>query len=485
MKDIRTRIAPSPTGYVHVGTLRTALFNYFLAKQKGGKFFIRLEDTDRTRLVDGASENLLSVFNKLDIEFDEGLFLDDDGKIVQRGEYGPYIQSERLEIYQEAVNYLIDNGYAYHCFCSKERLEEMREEQKALKMTPKYDRKCLNLTKEEVEKKIEVGESYVIRLKIPEGETEFEDMIRGKVKFSNEQIDDQVILKADGFPTYHLAVVVDDAAMQVSHVIRGEEWLSSTPKHIILYQALNYNLPSFAHLPLLLNPDKSKLSKRQGDVSVEDFLNKGYLPEVLINFIGTLGFNPKSDQEIYTIEEMIELFDLSKVNKAGAVLNMDKLNWMNSQYLMNMNLDDLSERVERFHNREMTEVERKMVYVERSRMNSLVDFKKVWLSPYSEVEVAEDLVWKKADASDSLAQLNDVLGILDEVDFANIEVIESYIKGWIKDNDKQNGNVLWPLRVALSGSAQSPSPFELLWVFGRDESGKRIKSAIEKLQSLV
>lgn len=484
-QKVRTRIAPSPTGYVHVGTLRTALFNYFYAKQNNGTFFIRLEDTDRTRLVEGSAENLINVFKDLKINFDEGLDLDEKGNIIQKGEFGPYIQSERLHLYQEAIKQLLEKGIAYHCFCTKERLDEMRKEQQALKLTPKYDRKCANLSREEVEQRIQNGEKYVIRLRIPEGETTFEDEIRGTVKFSNDQLDDQVLLKADGFPTYHLAVVVDDNAMKTSHIIRGEEWLSSTPKHIILYNALNYNLPKFAHLPLLLNPDKSKLSKRQGDVSVEDFLKKGYLPETLINFIGTLGFNPRSDQEIYSLQELINEFDLKKVNKAGAVLNHEKLNWMNGQYINSLEHEKLRDIIENFHNHQLTETEFKLVIIEKSRIDNINDFSKIWENPYNIVQDANLLVWKKAEAKDSLKELQDIQKYIESSDFTDINEIEQNIKNWIKNQGKNNGDVLWPLRVALSGQEKSPSPFELLWAFGKEKSLEKINKSIDKLEDLV
>jgi nondiscriminating glutamyl-tRNA synthetase len=312
---IRTRFAPSPTGFVHIGSLKMALVDYLIAKQNNGKFILRIEDTDQERFVEGAMESLLRTLNWAGIKPDEGVEFDSNNKIVQVGDKGPYIQSERLDIYKKYVEELINNGHAYYCFCSKERLDEVRKVQELNKQPTGYDGHCRNLSLTEAKKRIEAGESAVVRMKMPhEGITKFTDLIRGVVEFQNSLIDDQVLLKSDGFPTYHLAVVVDDHLMEISHVIRGEEWLSSTPKHLVLYEMFGWQPPKFAHLPLLLNPDRSKLSKRQGDVSVEDYKNKGYLPEAMINFIAFLGWNPGGEKEIYSLDELIKEFSLDKVN---------------------------------------------------------------------------------------------------------------------------------------------------------------------------
>jgi nondiscriminating glutamyl-tRNA synthetase len=482
---IRTRIAPSPTGYVHIGTLRTALFNYFLARQSGGDFLIRIEDTDRERFVEGSIENLLEVMERVGIEHNEGPVLK-DGEIVEKGEFGPYIQSQRLELYRSHVDKLIDQGDAYHCFCSRERLDAMRSAQQKIKQTPKYDRTCLALSSDEINQKLTAGESHVVRLKIPEGETVINDIIRGTVKFQNKEIDDQVILKSDGFPTYHLAVVVDDSLMKITHVLRGEEWLSSTPKHIILYDRLGFESPTYAHVPLLLNPDKSKLSKRQGDVAVEDYLQNGYLPQALVNFVGTLGFNPKSDQEIYTLKELIDNFDLSKVNKSGAILNVEKLDWMNGQYLRELSEKELVKAAKPFLQADTnSDLVRRALIIERDRTHRLNQLQEK-IEPYLQIPAynAEILVWKKSDASDALLQLKNVkefLSTVSDSDFEAIDVIEEKIKGYIEANELSNGNVLWPVRVALSGQERSASPFDFLWVLQRDESIKRLDNAIGSL----
>ena len=486
MTPARTRLAPSPTGFIHIGTLRTALFDYFLAKQTGGQFVLRIEDTDQSRLVEGSLQNLLETFRDIGIEPDEGPVLQDDGSIVEKGEYGPYVQSQRLDLYKPYVDKMIDQGDAYYCFCTKERLDEMREKQRATKQTPKYDRTCCTLSDDEIKAKLEAGEPHVVRMKVPEGETVFEDIVRGMVKFQNSDIDDQVILKSDGFPTYHLAVVVDDALMKISHIIRGEEWLSSAPKHIMLYKMLGFDLPKFAHVPLLLNPDKTKLSKRQGDVSVEDYLQKGYLPEALLNFIGTLGFNPTGDREIYSFDELVKMFDLSKVKKSGAVMNIEKLDWMNNQYLKAMEVEEVVEVARPFVSVDLdNDTIRRALVIERERVNRLDELQDK-LEPYAlELEYdPEILVWKKSDAAGAKAQLEGIktfIETLENAAFVNVEAIEREVRGYIESNELKNGDVLWPLRVALSGAEKSASPFELLWVFGKGKGIERIDKAVELL----
>ena len=487
MSDIRTRIAPSPTGYIHIGTLRTALWDYYLAKQSGGSFIVRIEDTDQKRFVPGATEALLKVFQDMDIAWDEGPVLLADGSLGEKGEYGPYIQTQRIDLYKPYVDQLLNKGHAYHCFCTAERLEEMREQQRATKQTPKYDRRCLTLPKDEIEQKLlslQPGDPHVIRMKIPDGISEFEDAIRGKIQFDNADVDDQVIVKSDGIPTYHLAVVVDDYLMKISHVLRGEEWISTTPKQIILHQMLDLPMPVYAHVPLLLNTDKTKLSKRKGDVSVESYLEKGFLPEALKNFLGTLGFNPTGDRELYKEEELVQKFDLSKVNRSGAVVNAEKLIWMNGQYLKEMDGARMVAIMEKFMTRSLTDIERKIVVVEKMRANTLVDIMNVLQEGmvYSDTYASEILVWKKSDASDAKCRLEEIVVLLSGIDSVkSVLWIEDFIKAYITERGLQNGNVLWPLRVALSGAERSLSPFELIWILGIPEALRRIRIAIDKL----
>lgn len=490
MSDIRTRIAPSPTGYLHIGNLRTILWDIYLAKQQGGSFIVRIEDTDQERLVEGAVEALLKTLVRVGIDWDEGPILNADGTLGEKGDYGPYTQTHRLDIYKKYADQLLAQGDAYHCFCTAERLTEMREAQQATKQNPRYDRRCLKLTPEEIQAKLaslQPGDAHVIRLLVPEGVSEFEDAIRGKISFNNADVDDQVLVKSNGIPTYHLAVVVDDHLMKISHVLRGEEWLSSTPKQIMLCRMLGFTMPKYAHVPLLLNPDKTKLSKRKGDVFIESFLDKGYLPVALKNFLGTLGFNPTGDREMYEMEELIAAFDLGKVNRAGAVVNMEKLDWMNGQYMKQLSQDAYLAEVEIFVGRALTEIERKIALVEKPRAATLVQVRTAIETglAFNESYDPTILVWKKADAADSLAQLKGARTFLADGAGESPAAIEEALKGYVAANGLQNGNVFWPLRVALSGAERSLSPFELLWLLDSAESARRLDMAITKLESLV
>lgn len=331
---IRTRFAPSPTGYLHVGGLRAALYNYLFARHEGGTFLLRIEDTDQARLVEGALENIVGTLRWAGIDYDEGP--------MKEGDCGPYVQSQRVELYIRHANELIANGHAYHCFCTSARLEELRAKQVAEKLPPRYDRRCRSLTAEQVRTNLAAETPHVVRQKIPlTGDMIVHDLVRGDVHFQYRTLDDHVLVKSDGFPTYHLANIVDDHHMRISHVIRGEEWLPSTPRHVLLYQAFGWEPPVFAHLPLLLNPDRTKLSKRQGDVAAESYRDKGYLPEALINFIALLGWNPGTEQEIFSLQEMIQLFSIEHVHKAGAVFDVEKLRWMNAQYIKSQSLDEV------------------------------------------------------------------------------------------------------------------------------------------------
>lgn len=497
---VRTRFAPSPTGFVHIGSLRTALFSFLYARHNQGVHVLRIEDTDQNRLVKGAEENLLRVMREVGIEFDEGLYLKEDGSTGQRGEFGPYLQSKRLEKYQAAAQRLIAEKKAYYCFCSQERLDELRKEQTALKKPPMYDRHCRNLSEAETAAKQNefkaAGKNPVVRFAIPpDGETVVPDLIYGDIKYEHRLLDDQVILKSDGFPTYHLAVVVDDHEMQISHVIRGEEWLPSTPKHLLIYQALNWQPTAFAHLPLILNPDKSKLSKRQGDVSVEDFLAKGYLKEALINFVAFLGWNPKTEKELFSLEELIQEFDLANVNKSGAVFDLNKLDWMNSQYIRQMDIAALAENLIPHWQKSgvdtakfKTDYLRKITALEKERLKKLSEIGERTAYFFSRPEYdGEMLIWKKSDAAKTkkiLLALSELLAGFSAADFG-LANLENKIKTFIAENNLDNGSVLWPLRAALTGLEKSPSPFEaasvLAFGLGKEEICERLKLAAEKL----
>lgn len=507
-KKIITRFAPSPTGFLHVGGLRTALYNYIYAKKNKGKFLLRIEDTDQARKVEGAAENLQKMLQIFGLTPDNAQ---------------PIIQSQRLELYSQAAEKLIKEGKAYYCFCTKDRLEQLRQDQEKNKQAPRYDGRCKHLSTEEVSKKIEAGDQHVIRFIIPEsGQTKFTDLVRGEVSFDNQLIDDQVIIKSDGFPTYHLASVVDDNDMKVTHVIRGEEWLSSTPKHILLYQSLGLKPPQYSHLPLLLNPDKSKLSKRQGDVATEDFLTQGYLPEALLNFILLLGWNPGTEQEIFSMKEMIKEFDLNKVNKAGAIFNTEKLDWLNGQYIRKMSAEHLTKMAipgfikarlltPEFSTGEANDdltgylgktiVENfkvtissqpigfnqitKIVKIHQDKIKKISDLNEE-IKYIFELDsyLPEILIWKKSSTEQTISNLNKLLTTLKEIKEPNWNELEleATVKNFIATNNYGNGDILFPMRAALTGKKASPGPFEVSSLLGKKESLARIEKAIYLLE---
>ena len=507
-KKVRVRIAPSPTGFMHIGNFRTALYNYLFAKKTGGDFILRIEDTDQKRFVEGAVESLLNIFNWSDIKYDEGVFqtveIKDDKTtvasspnypgILEVGEFGPYIQSERLEIYKKYAEQLVADGKAYYCFCEPARLEKMREGQISDKKAPMYDRYCLtNVTPEDINQKLKENCPVTIRLKVPRDETiVFEDIVRGKVSFSTNTIDDQVLLKSDGFPTYHLANVVDDHLMQITQVIRGEEWLPSTPKHILLYRAFGWQEPQFAHIPLLLNADKSKLSKRQGDVAVEDYIKKGYLKEAIINFVVMLGWNPGegSTQEIFSMDQLIEKFELSKVHKAGAVFDIKKLDWINSQYIKKLSAEELlgyalpflelkDIYIKATDDKKTEAYLQKFLTIEKERLAKFEDVGDENTFFFKDVVCEKSMLnWKTntdAQTKESLESSQQALASISEKDWTLAHIEEELLA---VAGDKR-GDLLWPLRVALTGAQKSPSPFEVAWALGRNESIKRLKNALE------
>ncbi|KAI7823888.1 putative glutamyl-tRNA synthetase [Gamsiella multidivaricata] len=322
----RVRFAPSPTGYLHLGGLRTAVYNYLLARQNGGKCILRIEDTDQTRYVPGAAESLIRAMEWAGVKFDEGPGIG--------GPHKPYHQSERLDLYRKHADALIEHDHAYRCFCTPERLSLVRLEAQKAGRTASYDRKCAMLSKQESQERVDNGEAFVVRMKVPDGKTTVTDEVHGKVEFSNKEVDDSVLMKSDGYPTYHLANVVDDHVMGITHVIRGQEWLPSAPKHVLLYQMFGWEVPKFAHVPLLLNPDKSKLSKRSGDVNVEDYRDKGYFPEAVVNFVALLGWHPGTTEEIFDMDSLTAAFSLKNIQQSNAVVLREKLDWINKMHLL-------------------------------------------------------------------------------------------------------------------------------------------------------
>ncbi len=479
---VRVRFAPSPTGYLHVGGLRTALYNFLFARHNGGKFILRIEDTDQSRKVEGAIENLVSTLKWAGIEYDEG--------IDRPGPFGPYVQSERLEVYRDHARRLIESGNAYYCFCTPQRLEELRRRQAAAKLTSSYDRRCRTLPQKDAAARVEAGERHVVRMKIPlEGDLTFNDLIRGDVTISYSILDDQVILKSDGFPTYHLAVVVDDHLMQISHVIRGEEWLPSTPKHILLYRYFEWDVPEFAHLPLLLNPDKSKLSKRQGDVAVEDYRAKGYLKEAIVNFVALLGWSPGDEREIFTLEELIREFSLDRVGKSGAVFNVEKLNWLNFEHLRRKSAEEvlalLKEELARSpfaSNIPGDAYLLRVIASMRERAGFVRDF--IEKCPYfyqAPTRYDPEVVKKrwKAESFSHLQRLAQEFARLEQPTENDFEVA---LKRTAEELKIKASELIHPLRLAVSGVGAGPGLYEILAILGKEEVLKRIHTAIEKVK---
>ena len=474
--EIRVRFAPSPTGYLHVGSLRTALYNYLYAKKTGGKFLLRIEDTDQTRYVHGAVENLLDTLKAMELGYDEGP--------EKEGDSGPYFQSERTEIYNKYVQELLEKRKAYRCFCTPKDLEEIRQERKAKGLDTRYDGRCRNLTKAEIENHIANDSKHVIRLKVPlEGEITFYDIVREKVTFPWDMVDDQILTKSDGYPTYHLANVIDDHLMKVSHVIRGEEWLSSVPKHLFLYEAFGWKPPKMCHLPLLLNPDKSKLSKRQGDVAVEDFLKKGYLPETLLNFVALLGWHAPDDQEFYTLSELEKAFSLKRINKSGSVFDIEKLNWMNGQYLRNLDLDVIGRYARKYFVEAGYHIQNEKHYLElvdlaRNRIHKLdevTDFVKPF---FSELEFTEeDKEVLETESSQTLFKFW-VESITNSAEL-NEELINELLKRSAHEHGIKGKNLYPPLRLALYGSMHGPELPTIIEILEKEKVLVRFTNAIK------
>jgi glutamyl-tRNA synthetase len=487
--SVRTRLAPSPTGYLHIWNLRTALYCYLWAHHNDGEFILRVEDTDRTRLVEDAVDKILDVLTEVGIRPDEWLHHD--------WGYGPYIQSERLHIYTPRLHKLCENGDAYYCFCTSERLEELKKEQEVLKLPPRYDGHCRHIPLEEAKDRIAQWEKYTIRLKVPKAETIiFNDMIRGRIEFNTGEVDDQVLLKSDGFPTYHGAIVIDDFLMNISHVMRWEEWISSMPKQIITARALGITLPEYAHLPSVLWNDGKKLSKRTGDAFVSDYLAKWYLPEALLNFIALLGWHPKQDEEIMTMSDMIEKFEIKDIHKSWAVLDPIKLDWMNGEYIKRMELWALHEKISEYL-KEYEEDFYKTIFSQRdyefnakvikelqTRMKRLNEF--IELTPffYGEAKVQKNLLvnpkMKIETEEEWIASLDFALPILEIADYSTLDTLKEAFLPRISEAGKKNGQILWPLRVALSWEEFSPWAFELAYILWKEKSIQRVKKVLAK-----
>lgn len=481
-KRVRTRFAPSPTGYMHIGNLRTALYAYLIAKHEDGDFILRIEDTDQERYVEGAVDVIYNTLNVTGLKHDEG---PDIG-----GPVGPYIQSQRKSIYLKYAMELIKKGEAYYCFCTKERLDSLRAEAEAKKVPFKYDKHCLSLSNEEIQEKISKGEPYVIRQNNPvTGVTSFDDVIYGKITVENSDLDDMVLIKSDGLPTYNFANVVDDHLMGITHVVRGNEYLSSAPKYNRLYNAFGWDIPVYVHVPLIMKDAHTKLSKRNGDASFEDLIEKGYLKDAVINYVTLLGWNPGTTQEIFSLEELISKFDYRNINKSPAIFDVDKLKWMNGEYLRKLS-------IEKFHKQALPFI-KKSVKKDYNliKISELLHNRTEVLSDITEqVDFFDELleydvnmyVHKKMKTTleNSMQNLEKILQDLESLTSWDFESLQNVCTAKIQELGIKNGQLLWPLRTALSGKQFTPGgAYEIAEILGKDESIKRIRIGIAKLKN--
>lgn len=484
-RQVRTRFAPSPTGYMHVGNLRTALYEYLVAKSHNGKFILRIEDTDQERLVEGAVDVIYNTLKLCGMQHDEG---PDIG-----GPYAPYVQSERKNLYKPFAEELVKKGHAYYCFCTRERLDALRTEAEAKNQTFMYDRHCLKLSRAEIDEKLKSGVPYVIRQKMPrEGSTTFEDAVYGSIAVENNMLEDQILLKSDGLPTYNFANVIDDHLMDITHVVRGSEYLSSTPKYNLLYEAFGWEIPVYIHLPLIVKPDGSKISKRKGDATFEDLLKMGYLVEAVINFIALLGWSPDSNQEIFSLAELEKAFNIKNISKSPSSFDMDKLKWFNAQHIRAMS-------PERFHDLALP-------YLTESITNKDIDLRKVSRILQARTEVLTDIPSKvgffdelcdydlniyvhkkmKTTFENSLSSLKEALPVLDAIDDWNETAIHDSLMSLIKRLGIKNGQMLWPVRTAITGWEVTPGgALEIADILGKTETIRRIKIGIERLENAL
>lgn len=480
-KRVRTRFAPSPTGYMHIGNLRTALYTYLIAKKNGGDFILRIEDTDQERYVEGAVDVIYNTLRLTGLNWDEG---PDIG-----GPVGPYIQSQRMGMFKDYALKLIESGHAYYCFCDKERLDEVKKIQEASHIAPMYDRHCRNLSKEEVQEKLDAGIPYVIRQKMPlEGTTTFHDEVYGDITVENSTLDDQILIKTDGMPTYNFANVVDDHTMGITHVVRGNEYLSSAPKYNLLYEAFGWEVPTYIHCSPVMKDQTTKLSKRNGDASFEDLLAKGYLKDAVVNFIALLGWAPKGEQEIFSLDELVKEFDISGISKSPAIFDPIKLKAINAAYIRKMTPEEFLEYI--------TPYIRQTVKREDIDLPLLASVLQPRTELFTDIPEQVDFIDElpdydtsmychkkmKTNEETSLAVLKEVLPVLEaQEDYTNDPLFAS-LSAFVKEKGYKNGYVMWPLRTAVSGKQMTPAgATEIMEIIGKEETLKRVKAAIEKL----
>lgn len=485
MGKVRTRFAPSPTGRMHVGNLRTALYEFLIAKHEGGDFILRIEDTDRERYVEGAVDIIYRTLEQTGLIHDEGPDKD-------KG-FGPYVQSERQAsgLYMKYAKQLIESGNAYYCFCDKERLAELKtsvgEDGKEITV---YDKHCLHLSKEEIQANLDAGKPYVIRINMPtEGTTTFYDELYGEITVENKELDDMILIKSDGYPTYNFANVIDDHLQEITHVVRGNEYISSSPKYQRLYEAFGWKSPKYVHLPLITDEEHKKLSKRSGHSSYEDLVEQGFLPEAIVNYIALLGWSPEDNREIFSLDELIEAFDYHKVNKSPSVFDIQKLKWMNGEYIKAMDNDI-------FYEIAMPYI--KEVIKKDLDLKKILDMVKTRIEVFPEIGAMVDFFEElpeysadmythkkmKTNTDNSLEALKELLPSLEETDDYSVDGLHELVFEYIGKKGCKNGQALWPLRTAVSGKQMTPAgAFEIMEVIGKDESIKRIKKGIELLEN--
>jgi len=484
----RVRYAPSPTGLQHIGGIRTALFDYFYAKASGGDFILRIEDTDQARSFEGAMEDIYNTFEWLGIEYDEGP--------KKGGPYAPYIQSERVDIYKKYSKELIDKGHAYYCYCDAERLEKVRKEKEQNKEQQGYDRRCRNLSKEEEDKLKKENPKPVIRLKVPvDGITVFEDSLFGKIEFDNKTLQDFVLLKSDGFPTYHLASVVDDHLMEITHVLRGQEWMPSAANHMLLFKAFGWETPVYCHLPLIMGEDGHKLSKRHGATQVIEFKNQGYLPEALINFVTLLGWSYNDKDELFGVEQLKKIFTIDKINKSPATFNYSKLKWFNGIYIRSMDNEKLLNMLipyfkqkglvsENVADNEIQTL-RKIVPLVKERIEVLADAPEISYFMFGELPEYRNwdmIMPKNTEKQTVISILKDAKAILDNLGKEKDEDMQHQLYELSTKYSVKAGAVFMPIRIALTGTNKSPDLFPVMNALGKDKVLNRIEKAIEKLK---
>lgn len=481
MSKIRTRFAPSPTGYMHIGNLRTALYEYLIAKHDGGDFILRIEDTDQSREVEGAIDMIYDVLSSTGLNYDEGPNLE--------GTCGPYIQSKRLTIYQKYAHELVDLGGAHYCFCKEEEIQKQREESSSESF--KYNDPCINITIDEARKRIENGETYTIRQNIPQtGTTSFDDEVYGHIEVENITLDEGVLLKSDGYPTYNFANIIDDHLMGITHVVRGNEYLSSTPKYNLIYQSFNWNPPVYVHVPPVMKDEHHKLSKRNGDASYQDLIKEGYLTEAILNYIALLGWAPEGEQEIFSLEELIKAFSVERISKSPAIFDKEKLTWMNGMYIRNMSVEKFNELCMPYYNKHihrdinfmtltkvlqpridiLTQIPESIDFIDQSYPfdESLFTHKKMKTNPENSLEA---LKWVK----ESLEGTND---------FSEENLMEIFVN-LAKVHEVKNGRIMWPIRVALTYKSFTPGgAVEIANILGKEETMKRINNSIEELEKI-